>query len=72
MSVIAENTADAPAARDSERVDEPVNVKLPGLIEERINANLETLNEQISTLSRPLNQLNEQLSTLTRLLNHFI
>ena len=43
MFVNAENTTDAPAARDPERLDGV----LPDLIEERIRANLETLSEHI-------------------------
>ena len=36
MSVSAENTADAPAARNLERVEETVNGVSPDLIEEKI------------------------------------
>ena len=48
MSVSAENTAVAPATRDLERVDEPFNGVAQDLIEERIKAILEPLNEQMS------------------------
>ena len=52
-----ENTADAPVARDSESVDEPINGVLPDLSKEGIKGNLEPLNEEISTLTQLLNQL---------------
>ena len=52
-----ESTTDAPAAHDSEKVDKPINGVLPDLIEERIKANLELLNKQVSTLTQLLNQL---------------
>ena len=48
MSVSAENTAIAPATSDLERVDEPFNGVAQDLIEERIKAILEPLNEQMS------------------------
>ena len=57
MSVIAENTGDAPAARDSKRAEETVHEVLLYLIEEKIKANLEPFYEQISTLTQLLNQL---------------
>ena len=57
MSVIAEDTGDAPAARDSKRAEETVHEVLLYLIEERIKANLEPFYEQISTLTQLLNQL---------------
>ena len=43
--------------RKSERVQEPINGVSPDRIEERIKANLEPLNEQMSTLTQLLNQL---------------
>ena len=46
-----------PTARDSERVDEPIKGVSLDLFEERVKANLEPLNEQISTLAPLLNQL---------------
>ena len=57
MSVNAENSADAPAALDSDRADERITRVLSDLIEERIKANLEPLNEQFSTLTQLLSQL---------------
>ena len=57
VSVNAKNTTDAPAARDLEKVDVCIKGVSPDLIEERIKANLEPLNEQISTLIELLNQL---------------
>ena len=51
MSVNAENTADAPAVRNSERAEETVDGVSPDWIEERTKANLEPLNEQITTLT---------------------
>ena len=42
--------------RISEGTDEPINGFWPDLIEETIEANLEPLNEQTSTLAQQLNQ----------------
>ena len=50
-----------PAARDSERVDEPIKgVSHHDLIGEGIKAILEPLNEQLSTLTQLLNQLTQK------------
>ena len=62
MSVSAENTADAPATRNLERAEETVNGVSPDLIEEKIKANIESLNEQLSTLTQLLNQLIQESS----------
>ena len=57
----AENTADIPTTRDSERVDrDPTE-----LTDERIKANLEPPNEQISTLTQLLNQLIQKTRHVT-------
>ena len=53
----AENTTGASAGRDPENVDETFNGVSPNVIEERIKANLQPLNERISTLIELLNQL---------------
>ena len=57
MPVNAENTADALEARDWERTGETISGTSADLIEERIKANLEPLNPQISTLTQLLSQL---------------
>ena len=62
MFLNAGNIADAPTARDSKNVGEPINGVWPDVIEERIKANLEPLNEQISTLTQLLNQLIQENS----------
>ena len=56
-SVNAENTADNPEARNSETASEPNIGVWPDLMEERIKANLESLNAQISALTHLLSQL---------------
>ena len=61
----AENTADAPAARDLERMFKPINGIFPELMEERIKVNLEPLNEQISTLTQLLKQVDQETLHVT-------
>ena len=53
----AESSIDAPVAHDSERADELITRVSPDVIVENIKANLEPLNEQISTLTQLLIQL---------------
>ena len=57
MSVNTENTADLSEKPGAKEVDGNINRMSPELIKERIKANLEHLNEQISTLTHLLNQL---------------
>ena len=57
MSVYAENNTDASEAHDTEGIDGTVNWFSSELIEEKIGANLEPLNAQISTFTLLLNQL---------------
>ena len=52
-----ENTANLPAARNPVRAEETVNRVSPDLIEDKIKANLEPENEQLSTLTELVNQL---------------
>ena len=56
MSVKAENSVDAPVARDSERAVEHITGLSPDLIAERIKGKLEPLNAQISRLTHLLDQ----------------
>ena len=62
ISVNAENTFDAAAARDLEREDELINGASPDTLEEMIKTNLEPLNEQIFTLTQLLNKLIQESS----------
>ena len=57
MFVNAEVSTDTPVSRDSEKADEPIFGVSPDLIEEKIKAVLEPLNEQISMLTQLLNKL---------------
>ena len=57
MSVNTENSGGALVRRGSNRADEPITGVSSNLIEEGTKANLELLNEQISTLIQLLNQL---------------
>ena len=57
MSTNAENAAHTPALPDSERADELITIISLNLIQKRINANLEPLKAQISTLIELLNQV---------------
>ena len=62
MSVSAENIADTPASRNSERIEEATNRILNDVIEERIKTNLRPLNEQIYSLTQLLNQFIQESS----------
>ena len=57
MSVNTENTADASETRGAKKIDKNINRESPELIDKRIRANLEALNEQLSTLTLLPNQL---------------
>ena len=63
ISVNVENIADAPES-ESERTDEPVTGDWTDLIKNRIKANLDLLNAQISTLTQLLKQLVQDNSAL--------
>ena len=56
--------------RGTEDFGRNIDLILPQLIEERIKANLEPLNEQISTLTQLLNQLIQNNSAKTPLSIH--
>ena len=62
ISVNAENTVNASASSDPERVETPANRISHDLIEEIIKAHLGPLNEKISTLTQLLNQLIQESS----------
>ena len=57
MSVNIENTIGATEISDAERTDKTMTIVSSDLIEEKVRANLEPLNDQKSTLTQLLNQL---------------
>ena len=62
MSLGTENTAATPTTREPEQAEEPTNGISHDLIKERIRANLNPLNDQISRLTQVLKQLIQEIS----------
>ena len=65
MSLNPENILDASEGFNREKTSETVTEVFPDLIHEKIRANLEPLNAQISTLTQLLDQLIQDNSART-------